>query len=439
MISGHRLNSLAIPAVLLAICVPGCSRPPGATGADRKPIPPVRVMTVSLTQQAARRTTAQPATVHAYHEAAIRPRVAGYLSSVNADIGDVVKAGQTLATIDVPELQQQTVILEAKIAQHKAQETSVKAGVTLAQASVAAASARQEQARSELQSVEASLAAAVAEFNRTQDLVDRRSLEARVLDEVQKKRDSERARRSSVQSAVTSAVADVEVAKAQLASAQARVAAAEAETEVVRQQLKELQVNLAFATLRAPFDGVVTHRMAEPGNLVQQDTTQQPLFVISRIDRVRVHVAVPERDAAWVNRGDEVTLTFPSFAQQEAITASVSRTTSRLATETRMMTVELELDNADGRLLPGMFGRAEITLAVDEQMAALPARAVRFTENGDAYVYVVRDGAVSRVDVVTGADDGQTIQIASGLSAEQTVIDAHLQRFQDGQQVDVLN
>ncbi|MCR9198024.1 MAG: efflux RND transporter periplasmic adaptor subunit [Planctomycetaceae bacterium] len=432
----HRFRSATV-FLTLTVMTAGCTKPSGQAVAP-KTIAPVRVKTVSLTTSESRRTTSQPATVHALHTASIRPRVAGYLDQVLVDIGDVVEDGQPLAVIDVPEMKKQAAVLDARVAQRQAMETAARAGVKLASANVEATKAKLEQARSELQSVEASLAAATAEFKRTKDLVDRRSLEARVLDEVRKKRDSELARQAAVTSAVTSASAEVKVAAARQSAAEAELVTAIAETKIATSEREELDVHLGFATLQAPFHGVVTMRHAEPGDLVGSDESQV-LFVISQIDRVRVRTAIPERDAAFVNRGDSVALSFPSFPGQEALAASVTRTTSGLDPSTRMMTVEMEMDNPGSRLLPGMFGRAEIELDVIDSMAALPARAVRFTEKGEPYVYVVADGQVSRVDVVTGADTGEVIQIVSGLNPGQSVIDAHLQRFQDGQKVNVLN
>lgn len=433
-------HRLPVALACLLSLVSGCSKPASNhSELQDRAAAPVRVKTVSVVTSQAKKTTSQPATVHPLFEASIRPRVSGYLTDIKVDIGDVVKPDQELATIDVPEMKEQLAIADAKINRATAAELVAEAGVALADANVTASEARLDEARSDLKSVEAALAAVIAEFERTSDLVDRRSLEARMLDEVRKKRDSERARRAATVSAVGSADAAVLVARAQQKAASAALDAARKETEIDRKKRQELVARMNFATLRAPFGGVVTMRQAEPGNLVGEDNDQQPLFTISQIDRVRVRIAVPERDAAFVNRGDNIRLSFPSFVEQETLTATVSRTTSQLNPNTRMMLVEAELENSNGRLLPGMFGHAEIEMQSGGEMASLPARAVRFTETGDAYVYVVENEEVSRVNVVTGADDGHQIEIVSGLNPSQTVIDAHLQRFTNGQRVRILN
>lgn len=136
---------------------------------------------------------------------------------------------------------------------------------------------------------------------------------------------------------------------------------------------------------------------------------------------------------------DDVKLTFPSFPDEAPIEASVTRLTGDLDPGTRTMLVEAELPNPDRKLLPGMFGQATITLSTRAVANMLPARAIRFDESGSAYVYIVGDDrTVSVVPVETGFDDGHTIEIVSGVVPGQQVIDAHLQRFADGQPVSIL-
>ena len=215
--------------------------------------------------------------------------------------------------------------------------------------------------------------------------------------------------------------------------------AAKAETEVVRRQRDELAVMIDFATLKAPFAGVVTERNVDPGDLVRvadEAGEGKPLLIVSQVDPVRVRVPVPEDDAAWVSRDDVMTLTFPSFADESPVEAKVTRVAGDLDPSTRSMWVEAELENGEMKWIPGMFGRATIALTDSVAASVLPARAVRFGESGNAYVYIVgEDETVSVTPVTIGSDDGSSIEILAGLRPGQRVIDAHLQRFSDGQKV----
>ncbi len=423
--------------ILLIGCLGGCAE---QTVSQQQP-QPIAVRTVAVVDQQQEHATTQPATVHAYYRAEIEAKVSGYVKELNVDIGDVVQAGDTLAVIDVPEMQQQREIIKARTTFYQAQEAQAQAGVQLAAANVESAEAKLAQSEAEATSVDAALAAAEAEFSRTSDLVDRQSLQPRVLDEVRKKRDSALAMKNAVESAVVSARADVTVAKAKQTSAQASLEAARAETEIARQQLAELDVLVDYATLKAPFAGMVTARTIDPGDLVRVgDTANRALLVISQVDKLRVHIPVPEVEAPHVDRGDVVTLTFPSFPADQEIKATVTRVAGSLDPSTRTMLVEAEIPNPDAKLLPGMFGQAHIELATQVAANMLPARAVRYDESGAAYVYLVQeDDVVEVVAVTTGIDDGRSIEILSGLGPGQKVIDAHLKRFTSGQQVRTLN
>lgn len=406
---------------------------------DLKVVP---VNTVAIAPADVRRTTSQPASVHAYYRTEIGARASGFVESLQADIGDYVQAGATLATIDVPELQMQAKVKEAHVQRLEAKESQSRSRVKLAEAGVGSAEAKVEQAQAEMSGADASLAAAQAQFDRTEDLVERQSLQNRMLDEARKNRDSQAAMKESIESLVAAAEADVRVARAELAAAEADLQAAQAGTQVARRELDELNVLIDFAILRAPFDGIITERNVEPGELVHAQSVAgdgKPLFVVSHVAKLRVRVPVPETDAPLVNQGDTIRLTFPSFASETPLTATVTRTSGSLDPSTRTMMVEAEMDNPNGKLLPGMFGQATIELSTQVAAQMLPARAIRFDETGKAYVYVLSDDDVVNVTTVTtGIDDGHFIEITSGVQPGQRVIDSHLKRFTDGQTVQPL-
>lgn len=436
-------------AGLVSLGVPGCSpkvadstQQGSSSQAPASQAPVVAVRTVAVMQQDVQRTTVQPATVHAFYEAEIRSKVSGYVSEMHVDIGDHVNAGDPLLVIDVPELMKQRQVMSARVRRAEAEETRAEAGVLLASANVQAANARLDQSKSERSRVDASLAAAEAEFARTNDLVQRQSLERRMLDEARKKRDSELAAKQSVESAIVSAQADVTVAEAKLTSAKADLEAAKSDTEIARGQLEELEVLVGYTTLKAPFTGVITSRTVDLGDLVlsEANSSKGPsLMVVSQMDKVRIQVPVPEADAAGINPGDAMSLSFPSFPDEPPLDVTVTRRSSSLDPKTRTMLVEAEVDNPEMKLLPGMFGQATIQIGKKMASHVLPARAVRFDAEGNAFVYAVGDQeTVEIVPVSTGIDDGNQIEIRSGVSAGQQVVDAHRQRLSAGQKVSVV-
>lgn len=429
---------LVLLVVVTCLCAVGCDAPPPVTssGIGRTPVP---VQTVVLQEEKVARTTTQPASVLPYFEARIRPKVTGYAETPNVDVGDFVEAGATLLTISIPEYDKQQEILAARLERAKAEETRASAGVELAKAGVTSAEAKLHQAQAEAQKSNAVLAALDAEFTRANDLVQRQSLEPRLLDEVRKRRDGEIANRTAAESAVASAEAEVTVAMAQHTSAQADLTAAQADTSIAQKQVEEMEVLVGYRTLKAAFDGVVTQRTVNPGDLVRDNGEGQPLFVLSQVSKLRIQVHVPERDAPFVTRGDQLALTLPGFPGEE-FTTTVLRVAQNLDAATRTMLVEAELENPEGKLLPGMFGQAVIKLTDNAVAHMLPSRAVRFDANGQAFVYVISsDDKVTKTSVKTGRDTGVSIEIVEGLTAGTVVVDHHLKRFQDGEEIHRLN
>ena len=286
--------------IVLAV-LPGCGRPGASAAGQRSGAAAVKA--VAVTQTELQRTTTQPATVRALFQTAIRARVSGYVDQLHVDIGDPVEAGQALLALDVPELDKRVAVLEARIRRLLADQSRAEAQIALAEAAQRSAEAKLAQASAELARSQATLTAAAAELRRTEDLVQRQSLQSRVLDEVRKRHDSEQAGVEVATSAIQSAQAETAVAEAQVQAARADLESAEAETEVSRSELDELRVMVDFATLRAPFDGVITERRVEPGDLVRkadEPSQGQPLLVVSQIDKVRVQIPVPEADAAYL-------------------------------------------------------------------------------------------------------------------------------------------
>jgi RND family efflux transporter MFP subunit len=431
----------AFGAGLLLACCAGCPAQ-RATSAQEEHSANNNLTTVKTLlpeRTSLRRTTTQPATVHAYYQAEMYAKVGGYLKELNADIGQQVDAGTVLATIAVPELVKSRQRQEATVRHMQADEKRAEAGITVAGANVESAAAALEQARADVSSADAQLKADRIEHARVSDLVQHKAVAERLGDEALKRYESAQATKLSAEAAVVSADAIVSVANAKREAARADLDAARALTEVAIKELEELDALMAYATLRAPFKGVVTRRNTDPGDLIRNAPASgpdsPPLFVVAELDKVRVRVALPERDAPWANVGDPATLTFLALPG-ESFSGKVSRIAGSLDEDTRTMVVEIDLENPAHKLLPGMFGEATIELDEKADALILPAGAVRYDEEGHSRVYVVdQNNRVKLIDVSTGLDDGKRIEILSGLDENARVIAAMVTRLAPGQQV----
>lgn len=201
--------------------------------------------------------------------------------------------------------------------------------------------------------------------------------------------------------------------------------------------LAEVEAQLEYATIQAPFAGVVTARAIDPGDMVFEASSpkggDQPLLKVAKLDVIRVKTYVPERDAVWVDVGDRAAITFDALPGR-LFAGSVARLSGAIDPGTRTMQVEIDLPNDDGSIRPGSYGQTRIELASRERALALPASAVRFG-TGEAHVLVVDAGAARRVNVVTGLNVGGFIEIVSGLTGNERVIAAPPATLADGAEV----
>ncbi len=387
------------------------------------------MQTTQPQQVTLRRSTTQPATVHAWFEAEIHAKVSGYLKSLSADIGDAVKAGQTLAVIDVPEMTKGYESQQAEVARLESARKQYRAAVDVARARI-------EQAKADVGKAKAQADAVTLEFKRIENLVETKAVTQRLADE-------SLSRKLAAEAEFASVKASELVATANLRAAEADAAGADAAAIVATKRLEELETLIQYATLKAPFPGVVTERNVDPGDLVRNaenaGASARPLFGVAQVDKMRVRVPIPERDAIFVKVGSAAEFTCLALGT-EPIKAKVSRIARRLDPKTRTMQVEIDLPNSDGRLLPGMYGTVSVELDEKQSALVVPSGAVRFDQTGkESIVYVVKGGnKIAHVPVKLGHDDGHRIEVLSGLTGSEQIVTGMLGRLPDGAEVTVV-
>lgn len=294
-----------------------------------------------------------PGNVQAHTDAPIYARTGGYLKRWLVDIGAPVKAGQLLAEIDAPELDQQ------------------------------------------LRGAEADLATAAAGEKIASTTAERwRGL-----------RDSDSVSRQQ---------ADEKISEAD--SARARLHAAEA----ALQRLRELS---GFKRVVAPFDGIVTARNTDIGDLISGSGGGQALFRIADNRRLRVYVRVPQTYAAQLRPGIAAEVRFPD-RPGKGYEATLERTANALDATSRTLLAQLVVDNAAGELLPGAYAEVAFRLPPSAGTAALrvPANVLLAGSDGMRIATVDSGGKVGLKDVTIGRDFGADVEILDGLSPTDEVI-----------------
>ncbi len=219
-----------------------------------------------------------------------------------------------------------------------------------------------------------------------------------------------------------------------LLQAKTSLAASTANREAARAQTAGLAVRLGETKITSPLDGIVSTRRVDPGALVSP--TSGTILTIVNIDLLRVFVTVPERSMTGIAVGKEAHVELDAFAGK-SFSGKVVRIPPTIDPATRTLEAEVHLRNADGALRPGMFGRGSIVVDTHPQMPVIPTLALQIS-GGKRYVYVLGpEDKVQRREVKTGVDEGDFLEVLSGLRAGEDVVTAGIDGLADGSQVRV--
>ena len=322
-----------------------------------------------------------PGNIQAYTDSPIYARASGYLKNWLADIGTRVKAGQLLAEIEAPELDQQV--------------TQAKANVQQAQAALDQTLAAYEQGKANEQ-----LARITAQ--RWSNLVTKGAVSKQENDQYQAQYQAQIANVQALQQSIAAA-------RSNIVSAQANLA-----------RLEELQ---GFKLVKAPFAGVITARNTDVGALINAGNggPAQELFHIAATSRLRVFVSVPQVNSRTALPGVSAELTLAEFPGRR-FPGKLARTTNAIDPSTRTLLSEVDVDNSSGALLPGAYAQVHLKLPAATPSLILPVNALLFRSEGLQVGVVGDDGKVTLVGVVLGKDYGAEVEIVSGLNQTDAVV-----------------
>jgi RND family efflux transporter MFP subunit len=217
----------------------------------------------------------------------------------------------------------------------------------------------------------------------------------------------------------------------------AATAAAVRSAQANVQRLREMQ---SFEKIYAPFDGVVTARTIDIGQLIDTGAARQ-LFRLQAIQTLRVYSNVPQAYTGGVKRGMKLDISFAEHPGQ-LYQGTIVRTADAIDPTTRTLLVEVDLDNRNAALLPGSLAQVHFKSATAGQSYVIPVAALLFRRDGMRVGVAVNDGSVTKAHlapVIIGEDDGATVQITNGLNANDRVIQDPPDSLIEGQKVTVVN
>lgn len=333
-----------------------------------------------------------------YQVVDVHPKVSGYMKRINVDIGDIVHEGETLAVLDVPELKAQ---LEQSAFELKQSREEI------------------ERAQHEVRRAEALNFALHAESARLQQAAATRPglIAQQELDDAQAKD--------------LSSQAQIDAAKDALAAAQQHAEAAHSDNE-------RYQALQDYTTVTAPIAGVVVWRYADTGALIQGGTNSNdstlPIVRLSQSTLLRLRVPVPENDVQYVHVGDLLQVRVDAI--NRSFSGKVVRFTRDVSFETRTMETEVDVENKDLSISPGMYANTALQLASVKNVVTVPVEALVLNAQHQETVYVLDSSNHVHIrSVQVGLEGSKLAEITSGLNPGDRVLTGGQEKYQEDEEV----
>ena len=332
-----------------------------------------------------------------YQVVDIHPKVTGFMVKINVDIGDRVHKGQTLAVLEVPELNAQ--LRGAGFEIKQAQDEQLRA-------------------QHEIRRAEALHAAVHADYQRLVDAAKAQPglIAQQELDDAQSKDLS---------------------AEAQVDSAKATASAAQQHSQVANADNDRVQAMKNYTNVVAPLDGVIVWRYADTGALIQSGTNSNeqdiPIVRLSQSGLLRLRMAIPEDDVRYVHEEEPIEVRVDAIGR--SFTGRVVRFTRDVNFETRTMETEIDVPNRDLSISPGMYANAQLQLATATHVLTVPEESL-VLKGGQTVAYVLdADNRVHLRPVQVGLRGSKLAEIKGGLAEGDRVIVGGQEKYVEGEQV----
>jgi RND family efflux transporter MFP subunit len=333
-----------------------------------------------------------------YQVVDVHPKVTGFMAKINVDIGDRVHKGQTLAVLEVPELKAQ--LQGAGFETQQAQDDLLRA-------------------QHEIKRAEATHAALHADYQR---LLETSKAQPGLV--AQQELDD-------AQSKDLSSESQVDAAKSAADAAREHQQAAHSEKDRV-------QALQNYTNVVAPLDGVIVWRYADTGALIQSGTNSNdqdiPIVRLSQSGLLRLRMPIPESDVKYVHVGDAMQLRVDAIGR--SFTGKIVRFTRDVNFETRTMETEVDVDNHDLSISPGMYANAQMQLAHVENVTTIPVEALVLKGNRQVVYALDADNRIHIRNVEIGIQGSKLAEVKSGLEPGDRVVLGGQENYREGEQVD---
>ena len=384
-----------LPILASTVLLVSCSSDAAKSGPGAAAAPTVAAARVRRGDLA--RALAVTAEFRPYQEIDVHAKVAGYVKRIYVDVGDRVKAGQLIAILEIPELQDEVQTAEASVG--KSQEEIRRAQADLERAQSAHEVAHVAYSR-------------LADVSKT-----RPGLVA--------------------QQEIDDALGRDRVAEAQVATARASLSAAEQQLRVAQADREKVRTLFAYAQIKAPFTGVVTKRYADTGSMIQtgisSQTQSMPLVTLAQENLLRLVIPVPESAISKIRLGSPVEVSVSTLGKK--FQGRVARFADQLDMATRTMHTEVDVPNPTGELVPGMYASASLVLNDERNALSVPVQALTRTEDRASVLLINKQNKLEERSVQIGIETPDQVEILSGLNEGDFVVVGNQSQLQPGMAV----
>ena len=330
-----------------------------------------------------------------FQEIDVMAKVNGYVHSIPVDIGDRVNAGQTLATLESPEMQDE---------------------IDKATAAIDQVTAEMQTATDDVHRAESAHEMIHLSYTRVQNV-------------------AEKEKGLVPQQEVDEAHSRDLVAEAQVAAAKSNLRTLAERIRGARAEEKRLKTMHAYTVITAPFAGVITKRYANLGSMIQAGTSSQamPLVRLSQNGLLRLTLPVPESAVPHVRTGSQVDVSVPTLSR--TFRGKVTRSAEKVQSNTRTMDTEVDVPNPELTLVPGMY--AEVRLRIEDRpnAIAVPPDSIERTADGARVLTVDSTKTIRAVPVTIGLETGTMVEIRSGIREDTLVVAGRRAGLKEGQVV----
>lgn len=384
--------------------------------------PPIAVQTLTVQPRSLAQTITLSGTVQPIQQAILSTRVSGRIIYLPVEAGDRVRKGQVLARINVMEMVAQTSQAQAGVAQAQANLAQAQAGVAQAQAGL-------NQQLAQRLDVLSALKLARIEQKRMADLLKEGAVSQQQLDLANTALEQAQAKLAQVDANIRQAQATINQSQAAIAQSQAAVRQAESGVTAA-------SVNQSYGTIVAPFDGIVTAKLAYEGettNPFSMNGTE--LLKLENPHRLQLEITVPEANRQYVQVGQSVRVQLGP--NQPPFQAIITQIIPAADPNSRSFIVKIPLPPS-AEMMSGMFGRIELSTGTQAETIVIPTTAL-FRRGQLEGVYIVGNNNQAEIRwVKTGKTQNNQVEIVSGLSQGDRLITSNLSQLADGQALEVI-